>query len=76
MEKLLTMVVLALDFAPVYKRKVGAVVLAASAAAVAYNNFVAAQFGLPHVPADFLTAATVAGNAVLGVGVAAASARA
>ena len=67
------MVVLALDFAPGYKRKVGAIVFVASAAGVAYNNFVAAPFGLPHVPANFLTAANLAGNAVLGIGVAAAS---
>jgi hypothetical protein len=76
MDKLLTMLVLALDFMPGYKRKTGALMLAATAAAVAYNNFVAPTFGLPIVPADYVTAAGVVGNAVLGIGAASAGARA
>lgn len=76
MKNLFTMLFLALDFAPGYKRAVGAAILAASAVAVAYNNFLAPQFGLPAVPGELIEGATVTGNAVLGVGVASAAVRA
>ena len=75
MQKLLSMLFLALDFAPGYKRPVGALLLAAAGVATAYNAFVAPQFGLPVVPADVVAGASATGGAVLGVGVAAAGAR-
>lgn len=75
MNNLFNMLILALDFCPGYKRKTGAVILAAGAAAVAYNNTIAPTFGLPVVPADVVVAAQTAGSAILGVGVAAAAVR-
>lgn len=70
MQNLLTTIVMALDFFPGYKTKAGAVVLVGVAVASAYNTFLAPQFGLPAVPADWVADASLVGNAVLGVGVA------
>ena len=70
MDKLLSAIILALNFFPGYKTKAGAVVLVGVAFATAYNTYIAPQFGLPALPENFVSDATVIGNAVLGVGVA------
>lgn len=67
---MLNAIFLALNFFPDYKTKTGALMLVLVATGTAYNSFVVPQFGLPPVPADWLTAGAVTGNAVLGVGVA------
>lgn len=75
MLKVFTMLVLALDFAPGYKRLAGGAMLALSATAVAFNNFVAPQIGFPAVPAEVVDVLRVSGEGVLGYGVVAAAAR-
>ena len=67
---MLNAIFLALNFFPNYKTKAGALMLVGVALGTAYNSLIVPQFGLPPVPADWLTATAVTGNAVLGVGVA------
>ena len=67
---MLNYVLLALNFFPGYKTKIGAVALVGVAVGTAYNALIVPQFGVPPIPGDWLAAGTVAGNAVLGVGVA------
>lgn len=69
MPNILTAIVVALNFFPGYKTAAGAVTLMAVAMGTAYNA-AAPQLGLPAIPAEILDFGTVAGNAVLGVGVA------
>lgn len=69
MQNILSAIVLAFNFFPGYKTKAGAVALLAVAVGSAYNA-AAPQLGLPGVPADWLSFGAVAGNAVLGLGVA------
>ena len=69
MQNVLTAIVVALNFFPGYKTAAGAVVLMGVAMGAAYNA-AAPQLGLLAIPAEILDFGTVAGNAVLGVGVA------
>lgn len=69
MQNILSAIIVAFNFFPGYKTKAGAVVLLGVAAGTAYNA-AAPQLGLPPIPGDYLTNATIAGNAILGVGVA------
>ena len=67
---MLNAIFLALNFLPGYKTKLGALTLVVVAASTAYNAVCASAFGLPTIPTEWLSDATVVGNAVLGVGVA------
>lgn len=69
MQNILSAIILAFNIFPGYKTQAGAVALLAVAVGTAYNT-AAPQLGLPAIPADWLTFGAVAGNAVLGVGVA------
>ena len=69
MQNILSAIVLAFNFFPGYKTKAGAVVLLGAALGAAYNG-AAPMLGLPAIPGDYLVNATIAGNAILGVGVA------
>lgn len=66
---------LALDFAPGYKRMLGGALVVAASAAAAYNAFAAPALGLPIVSPDVVSMAKDTGIAVLGLGVATAAAR-
>lgn len=71
MSNVLSAIIVALNFFPGYKTAAGAVTLLAVACATAYNAAVPSfGIGLPPVPAEWIDFGTVAGNAVLGVGVA------
>lgn len=69
MNNILSAIVLAFNFFPGYKTAAGAVTLLGVAVAVAYNT-AAPTLGTPPVPAEWIDFGTVAGNAVLGLGVA------
>ena len=69
MQNILSAIIVALNFAPGYKTAAGAVTLLAVAVATAYNA-TAPSIGTPLVPTEWIDFGTVAGNAVLGLGVA------
>lgn len=69
MNNILSAIVVAFNFFPGYKTAAGAVTLLAVAVATAYNA-TAPAIGTPLVPSEWIEFGTVAGNAVLGLGVA------
>lgn len=66
---------LALDFAPGYKRIVGGSLVILSQAAMTYNAAGAPVFGTPIIPEELIAAAREGGTSLLALGVATQAAR-